>query len=101
MFRLKLKMEGKLADYMPIPYMVVKDTIESVDLDFTLLDMFFRRKRTKWKVLKLLGPIREKYFGVNIGDYIGTVFMNYHEFLDFTNYISFLSHEPIKNEQVF
>ena len=101
MFRLQLKLEGKLANYMPLPYMMVKETVQNVDIDFTLLDMFFRRKHTKWKVLKLLGPIREKYFGTKIGEYIGTVFMDYYEFMDFTNYITFLSHEPIKDEKVF
>ena len=50
--------------------------------------------------MKLLGPIREKYFGTNIGEYIGTVFMDYHEFMDFTEYINFLCHHPIKEEKV-
>jgi len=101
MFRLKLKLEGNFKDTMPLDFVIVKDTIEDIDIDFTLIDMFFRRKYTKWKTLKILGPIREKYFGITkIGDYIGTVFMDYREFLEFTKWMHYLIQEPMKRDNV-
>jgi len=96
MVRLKIKFIGNLKAYVPMDSLITREVIQSADVDFNLIDMFFRRKHNKWRCLKLLGPIREKYFGVQVGEYIGTVFMDFDEFRQFTDFIRYLLYEPLR-----
>ena len=98
MFRLKIQFVGNLAKYIPIDAVTAKETIETVDIDLELLEVFFKKRESAQSIRAMFSPLVDKYPGVNIGQLVGTLKVNYGIFTEFVNFIQFLSYEPFRKD---
>ena len=104
----KMKMIRIKVDYshllskkvLSISDIIVKETIENVDIQFELLENFLKQKYKPQAVKRALLPIYDKYDGAKVGDYLGYIFLNYD---DFTGLINFLkpSFGILKKKKIF
>ena len=98
LFRLKVDFL-EITDKVSVDMLVVKDHIEELDIDHTLLEhifsQFFDRKE---KARALIRPLLEVYDSAKPGQLIGDITLDYDHFLKMANYIAFLVREPIKKE---
>jgi hypothetical protein len=98
MLRVKIQFLGDLSKYIPIDGLAAKESIQSIDIDLDLIEVFFNRKLKKQQVQKLLSPIVDRYLGSNVGQYLSTIQMTYGEFTELVSFLQYLSYEPFKNE---
>jgi len=98
MLRVKIQFLGDLSKYISIDGLAAKESIQSIDIDLDLIEVFFNRKLKKQQVQKLLSPIVDRYLGSNVGQYLSTIQMTYGEFTELVSFLQYLSYEPFKNE---
>jgi hypothetical protein len=98
MFRVKIQFAGNLAKYLPIDAAAAKETIETVDLDIELLEVFFKKKQSAQAVRAMFAPLVDKYPGVQIGQFIGSIRLEYGIFTEFVNFIQYLSYAPMEGD---
>jgi len=70
MFRVKIKFTGNLAKYIPIDAVAAKETIETVDIDLELLEVFFKRKQSAQSTRIMFAPLVDKYPSLAIGQLV-------------------------------
>lgn len=95
MFRIKIQFTGNLATYLPIDAAAAKETIETIDLDLELLEVFFKKKETSQAVRAMFSPMVEKYSSFKIGQKLGTIKVTYDIFNEFVVFIRYLSYAPL------
>ena len=100
MFRIKIRFTGDLSKYTKIDALVAKEVIETVDVHFDLLEVFFSRRVDTAVVRRLLYPLIDIYHGKNVGEKVGTIELGHSEFAEFVSFIQFLCYEPFKSEDV-
>ena len=98
MFRLKIQFVGNLAKYIPIDAAAARETVETIDLDLDLLELFFCKKETSKTVKIKFGPIVDKYLASAVGKHIGTLTMSYEEFTELVVFIRYLSYASFSND---
>lgn len=98
MFRLKIQFTGNLAKYIPIDAVAAKETIETIDLDLELLEIFFKKRETSQAVRSMFSPMVDKYQGVKIGERVGDIKLPYGVFTEFVNFIQHLAYAPFGKE---
>ena len=89
----------QLRDNISIDMLTVKDNIEQLDIDFKLLEQFFRRYFDSYQMRKLFAPLIDLYDYANTGDLIGDITLEYHQFIELVNFLEFLLKEPLKNDK--
>ena len=100
MVRLLIQFVGDLSKYIPIDGLVSKNLVESLDIEFYLIEHFLHRKMEKNHVTKFLSIIWEMCKFKNIGDHVGSITIDYAMFTQFVNYLQYLSFETFKKEDV-
>jgi hypothetical protein len=88
----------QLKDKVSIDMLTVKDNIEQIDIDLSLLEFFLRRHYDKWVVTRILTPIVERHDAGKIGDIIGSLTLEYHQYLDLVKFLEHLLKEPLKTD---
>ena len=100
MVRILIQFIGDLSKYIPIDGLVSKNIIESLDIEFYLIEYFLHKRMDKNAVIQVLSPIWEMCKYKKIGEYIGSITIDYQTFTQFVNYLQYLSFETFKQEKV-
>jgi|GEM_PF-3747040 len=101
MLKVRIVFEGNLKKYIPIDSLVAKEIVESMDIDLEIIEVWLNKKLpSRQNIVKVMSPIVDKYYGSDVGNYLGSLRMYYGDFIDFVNFIRYLAYEPIKNENV-
>lgn len=100
MLRVKIKFKGDLAKFVPIDASAAKETVETIDIDLGLLEIFFKRKEKSQKVQHMFSPIVDKHMGAKIGEHVGTIAVNYRVFTELVTFLEYLAYQPFKDQQV-
>lgn len=97
MFRVKIQFVGDLSKYLPIDAAAARETIETVDLDLDLLEIFFKKKQKTQAVKRMFSSMVDTYMGVSVGHKVGTITMSYKNFSEFVVFIRYLSFASFDN----
>ena len=89
----------QLSDKVSIDMLAVKDNIEQVDIDFSLLELFFKRYFDKWQMARLFSPLLDVYDISPPGAKIGDITLEYGQYLELVSFLEFLLKEPLKNDK--
>lgn len=92
MIRIRVQFVGDLHKFVPIDTLAAREVIQSVDIDLSLLEIFFNKKQKGRETTRLMSPIVQNYLGNITGQYLGTIQMTYGEFTDLVNFLQYLSH---------
>ena len=87
-----------LKDFVSIDMLTVKDNIEQLDIDFSLLELFFKRYFDRWQMARLFAPLIEVYDASSEGALIGDITFEYQQYLELVNFLEFLLKEPLKTD---
>jgi len=98
MFRVRIQFTGDLAKYLPIDASAAKETVETIDLDLELMEVFFKKKESSQAVRNMFSPMVEKYPVSKVGQELGTVKINYAIFTEFVAFIQYLSYAPFSGD---
>jgi hypothetical protein len=103
MVRLKINLESNLLEKVAsIDYIQAKETIENVDIDFSLIEKFFIKEYGSYITKKLISPLRDlidddKHF--KVGDKLITLKLDYDDFIKLVQFLSVLVND-LSGEQV-
>ncbi len=86
-----------LKKYIPMDAYVSKEIIESVSIDFSLIELFLSKKFDKNVVIGMLSHTRSMYKVAKSGQHLGFIVIRYDIYTEFVNYITYLSYEPFKH----
>jgi len=100
MFRIGVRFAGDLSKYLPVDVLAAKEVIETIDLNYEILEFFFCRKVDTAKVRRLLYPFIDLYYAKQVGEKLGTIELGHSEFAEFVSFLRFLCYEPFKSEDV-
>lgn len=100
MVRVKIQFVGDLSKYIPIDGLVSRNIVEGVDIDFYLIEHFFLLKMEKYHVTRLLTPLWEMCKYKKIGEFIGSITIDYEKFTSLVTYLQYLSFETFRREDV-
>ena len=89
----------KLYDKVSIDMLVVKDNIETIDIDLRYLELFFKRYFDRWLLVKLFAPIVEKHDALPPGSLIGELVLEYGQFVEFVKFLEFMLREPLTHDK--
>jgi hypothetical protein len=99
LFRLKVDFLGLKNEISVENLIAVKEFVESVDIDHTILEyifsQFFDRRE---KARKLIAPLLEVYDSAKEGQLIGDITLDYSDFEKFVKFLSFITTEPMKRD---
>jgi len=89
----------KLSNRLSIDMLTVKDNIETIDIDLQYLELFFKKYFDQWMLVKLFTPIVERHDALPVGSLVGTVTLEYGQFIDFVKFLEFMLREPLVNDR--
>ena len=103
MLRLKVRLQDNLGKYTQIPKHLqsLVDNVESIDIDFSLIEKFLNLKWSRQAIVKLFSTLLDVYQQAKEGDILGEIEMDYTTFEEFMVFLKVLCFETfIKDENI-
>lgn len=100
MIRIKVHFSDNLAKYVDLHKKFVKETIESVDMDLDLLQIFLNENNTPAQVSSIVHALRDTHSSVPIGEFVGSIMFPEKEFLRFIKFMKHLSYDTFNDENI-
>ena len=100
MIRLRISFMGDLSKYIPVDGLASKNVIESLDIELFLIEYFFKKKMSRNEIVRMLSPVHEMYKVKQIGQFLGSITIDYETFTALVTYLQYLSFETFKSGDV-